>query len=212
MLTRLCFAVLALLPNLGSAAPRSGLYGFITLAASDVATVDPTTFLDAPLVDVYHVSICNCYSQPVAALEVRIRGEIVNNNTDFGLTFKETADLPTYGPFTVADTFFVVHENVSQVISLDWIDDGAELTATFVLAGEPRLIPSMAERVVAVLSVPAGSPTLDSSIVDVAIGFMERQLKIVSFPFAEFRSPCIPEPATGVLAGLALVSVASRRR
>jgi hypothetical protein len=213
MLTRLTFVAFALLPNFGLAA--TGIYGSIKLAEANVANLDPTTLLPAAPVDVYHVSLCNCNPLPVRSLQLGFESNFVNNNGDFGITFKETADLPALGPFVVADSFFVVNEDPSLVLAVAnyTVDDGDMLQAAYTLAGPANLIPSMAERVVAVLSVPAGSSALDSSIVRGALTDIDGQfLDSVVFRL-DNNTPCsIPEPTTCVLAGLALVGAAGRRR
>ncbi len=205
------FAVSALVPTPGIAA--TGVFGSIRLAQTNVANIDPTTLAPAEPVDVYHVSLCNCNPLPVRALQIGFEGDFVNNDTDSGVTFKETADLIDIGPYAVADSFFVVNDDVSLVLAVSsyTIDDGNALRSAYTLAGAPTLIPAMAERVVAVLSVPAGSPALDASIVRQPAADVGGQFSNFVF-LPDNSTPCIPEPTTAALAGLALVGFAARRR
>lgn len=192
------------------------LYTNIYLAATDVANVDPNTLLSAEPVDVYHVTICNCTSSPVAAIRARFQGDFVNNPTPYGFvqSFRETAELPMFGPYTIADSFFVVGEGNARALLPapgQTIDNGGVLAASYTLWGPPpRLVPARSERVIAVLSVAAGTRPINRGVVielDAAIksGFQ------TLFPFTP-GTPCIPEPATCVLSGLASVGFAARRR
>lgn len=213
MLARWCFVVVALFPNLGLA--ETGVFGSFRLAATNVANIDPTTLAPAAPVDVYHVSLCNCNPLPLKSLQIGFEGDFINNNTASGVTFKETADLPVIGPYTVADSFFVVNDDVSLVLAVPGytIDDGSVLRAAYTLIGAANLIPSMQERVIAVLSVPAGSPALDASIVRQPAADVGGQFSNFVF-LPDNSTPCIPEPTSCILAiaGFGVIGSSIRRR
>jgi hypothetical protein len=202
-------AIFTLLPTCCLAA--EGIFGSVYLAASDVATFDTSTFSPGPAVDVYHVSLCNCLSTAIGSLEARFVGDFVNNESVLGLTFKETPDLPMLGPNIIADTYFVTNEDLSSLLALQPVDDGSTLYAAYTFAGAAEVVPVNEERVIAVLTVLAGSPALTSANVDLlrtAVGGVFGPDPV----FGAGPFTCIPEPTTCVLAGLALVGPAARRR
>lgn len=187
----LCFVATAAL-----AAP---LAGSVALVQSGVDTFDPGTFLPGTIVDVYEVTVENPNAGDATSLEFAFPGDWVNNQSG-GLTFQDSNALPVLGPYTVADTFFVLPTGTSD-LAVDIVDDNTMLQASYTVEGEVALVPAGGSVVVAVLSVPTGGEVDAASFVGAAA--IGGELEEVLF---------IPEPSTALLAGLALVGFLARRK
>lgn len=205
MRTLIAAAIVALVAPTANAA----LMGSFVEGAKNVAVVDPGTFQPSSPVDLYEVRVENGLTSPVAALEFRIEGTFVNNPAASGVAFKEGTSLPAFGPFSLADTFFVLPAG-SAASNLpapgQTVDTSGVLAAAWTLAGAPRLIPAGETYTVAVLAVPAGAAAPDASNIALSRAAVDGAFAEITF------GEVIPEPTTCILAGLALVGVAARRR
>lgn len=185
-----------------------------SLLASNVNVVDPVTFHPAPPVDVWGLSVTNGETQPVTSVSVRLNGPFVNNNSASGVTFKVGTGLPRIGPFPQADTFFVLPTGGLQnlVVTPGTIDSDGVLAAEFSTSDGSPLIPAGSSQILVAYSVPAGSPFVPlDEIVDCGC-FKSGDEVLPGTIYLEISLLACPEPTTCVLAGLALVGAAARRR
>jgi hypothetical protein len=178
----------------------------VEAGGKNIANVDPVTFGPAPPVDEYRVALLNSGDVAVSALQLRFEGNFVNNNTASGVSFSARTTFQSItAPFSLADSFFVAplgEFGTFLPAPGQTIDNGSVLAATYTLSGPPRLIPAFSTRTVAVLAVPAGSPPPGYHTLTYGAAIIGDELVV-------FKAP---EPTTCVLAGLALVGAAARRR
>jgi hypothetical protein len=196
------FALVAVLA-VSTAANAATLTGSVVKAQTNVVTFDPNTFGPGPNVDVYHVVVENPNAILADSIGLSLTGEF-QNFASAPLTFKANTSLPTLGPNTVAETFFVV-PNPATILGVNTVDSSTALASNFTSQGGGNFIAAGGSSILAVLSVPTGSPALTGAgwTGNAAVGGV---LETISF------APVIPEPTTCVLAGLALAGAAARRR
>jgi hypothetical protein len=197
MLRLLALSVLLSYSTVACAAP---LFPTLVKASTNVATFDPVTFGPGPNVDVYNLVVTNPNPYPATSIGLSLDGDFINLNSTT-LTFKANAELPTLGPNKVAETFFVVPDP-SKILAVGTIDTDDALASNFTSVGGLTFVPAQGSSIVAVMSIAAGSPSPD--------GWRwtgNAAVNGVLVPIAAF-----PEPTAGVLAGLALVGAAARRR
>ncbi|MEM7682609.1 MAG: dockerin type I domain-containing protein [Planctomycetota bacterium] len=130
---------------------------FVLLDSGRTDVVDPVTFL--PIdggVDVYGFQILNKTGFDVASLSLAFTGDFLNGT----VTTQATSGLPTFGPFTVADTFFVGNGSQAPTfVPASIVDDGTALAGEGGVLGGVW-IPDRATRTVAVFTVPSGANPL----------------------------------------------------
>lgn len=175
------------------------LVGTYELRGADIETFDPATFGPGPNVDEYVVLLTNPNEGDVTSVELTLRGDW--QNFSGMLTFKADGQFPYLGPNFVADSFFVVKNQ----LALDVIDGGGVLQAAFTIAGGGVIVPGGSDgTLIAVVYVPTGTtiyPGLSFGRAAINGAFVD-----IVFP-----GP-VPEPSTFVLGGcLAMTLFASRR-
>jgi hypothetical protein len=199
-------ALLSIL-SCGGAACAAPITATLVVAAANVATFDPNLFAPGPAVDVYNLVAANPNPYPVSSIGLSLNGDFINLGLP-SMAFKAGAELPTLGPNKVAETFFVVPDP-SKVLAVGTIDSNGSLASNYTTQGGATLIPAQGSSVVAVLSLAAGSPfpSMAGWTGNAAInGVLEPGWIFLT------SLPPFPEPTSGVLAGLALVGAAARRR
>lgn len=196
-------ALIALLSS-GALATAAPLRPSLIRDSTDVATFDPRIFAPGPNVDVYHLVVENPNPHPVTSLSLSLTsdGAFINQGVP-NLSFRNSVRSPLLGPNVVAESYFVIPSNLSTalVLAVNTVDTADLLATNYAIQGGAELIPAGGSSVVAVLSIVTGSAVPDMS------GWMGQAvingvLERIAF---------IPEPTTGVLAGLALVGAARRR-
>lgn len=195
------FFALAAILAVATVATAAPLTTKLIKAQTNVATFDPNTFGPGPNIDVYHLEVTNPNSILADSIGLSLTGEF-QNFAAAPLTFKNNTSLPTLGPNTVAETFFVV-PNPATILGVNTVDSSTALASNFTAQGGGNFVAAGGSSILAVLSVPAGSlePSMQGWTGNAAVGGV---LEDIQFG--------IPEPTTCVLAGLALVGAATRRR
>ncbi len=202
---RTLFALLIVAAT-ASFASASTVLGTIVQVETNIATFDPNTFGPGPNVDVFQLVVSNPHAGGATSVELAITGSFVNLNAGAALTFKAGTDLPTLGPNTVGESFFVVPDGFTagDILGVNTSDDGSTLASSYTLPGTTPFVPGDGQAVLAVLSVETGSTTaLALAQGTVGVVAIDGELHTLSF---------IPEPSTAILAMLGLVGVAARRR
>lgn len=186
------FALVAVLA-VSSVASAVALDGRYELRTADIPTFDPVEFAPGPNVDVYDVIVSNSNDGDATSLELALIGDFQNFGTR---TFNPDGELQMLGPNTVADSFFVV----ANELAVEPVDQDGVLSASYTISGGGVLVPAGGEALVAVVTVPTGV-SIEAALSGgrAAIGG--------AFEAVQF----IPEPSTAILAGLALVGFAARR-
>ena len=141
-----------------SAAVAAPLTGTLTLVdAANATIVDAGTFGPIPGgVDVYEVSVDNPNANDVSAigLDLQSAGLFLNGTT----IAKQGAGLPTFGPFTTADSTFNSPVAVGDLLGAGLLQDASNFVVNYSIAGGGVFIPAGGSAVVATLAVPAGAP------------------------------------------------------
>jgi hypothetical protein len=196
------FALVAVLA-VSAAATAAPLRGSLVKSESNVATFDPNIFAPGPAIDIYHVVIENPNASATTSVGLTLDGSFINLGAP-AVSFRNSAALPTLGPNKVAESFFVIpaDKTTAQVLAVNTEDTAGVLSTSFTIQGGANLIPAGGSSILAVLSVAAGSPE-PSQLNWTGNGAVNGVLEAIQF---------IPEPTTCVLAGLALVGAAARRR
>lgn len=170
------------------------LWPSVYLAQVNVDTFDPMTFTSGHHVDVYELVVENPFPGDITSLEISAFGSWVNNQVG-GLTFRDSVDLPNLGPYTVAETFFVLPDGETP-LAVDVVDSDTLLQASYTVAGSVPLVPSGGYAVLAVFSVPTGAPL---NLFDInGRGVID----------GEFYRFAYPEPSSALLLGLGCLGFA----
>ena len=179
----------------------SGLVAQLALVDSGLSTTAPDFVSPGPTIDVYEVVVTNNEAADVTSLAFTLPGPWINNAPSV-VSFHDSPGPYTQGPFTFAETFFVLPPGVNQ-LALGTIDSNTLLESSYSGVGSVALVPAGSSATVAVLSVATGTA------VDLS-GYTG--WGVVSGLDVPITLLVIPEPSAAFLSIVALFGVGLRRR
>ncbi|MEO0529127.1 MAG: hypothetical protein AAF266_00985, partial [Planctomycetota bacterium] len=175
-----------------------------------VATFEPDAFVDGPSIDIYHVEVANPNMADVTSLELELRGSWINYDYT-SVALQAGTALPILGPHRVAETYFVYPGNAPAApLAVNVIDTDELLSASYTFSGDEALIAAGETEVVAVLSVAAGTDPVPGLLPVFGRAVVGGVFECVGYPGDCFPLVQHPEPATFVLACLAIASAGRR--
>lgn len=156
--------------------------------------------------DVYSIVASNPNAAAATSLELSLGGTDMLGLAD--RTFKVGANNPLVFGFEAPDSFFVLPAGVdpADVLAVNTVDTATSLATSYTVAGGAELIPAGGVDVpIVTISVPAGTAWELPEV-------LGRAAVSGAFESVVGATVDIPEPTTVMLAGLALVGFAARRK
>lgn len=155
--SQLVIAVITILCFFGSVSNAAPLVGRIVLDKSNLPTFDPSTFGPGPNIDVHHVVLTNENDEPVTSLSLRLVGDFLDRPQ--AGKYRRSAILTLTGVNEIADSFFVTPASFLPPVMEPPGPPGV-LSGGFSISAEDQgdYLPGGGSTIVAVLSVPTGTP------------------------------------------------------
>lgn len=198
------FAIAALALAPAAAQAEDLLAQFVPSANVGVDTFDPITFGPGPVTDFWNLVVSNPNTGNATSIELDLA---IPGLLDLGqVEFKDSPEPAMLGPNLVADSFFTIPTGSTVLVGEARFADGV-LGASYTVSGDTSFVDADGgEAILAVAAVPTGTfAPFDVFPAGTVIGR-------ASIDGVFQNITIIPEPATVVLAGLALVGFASRRK
>ncbi|MEO0531210.1 MAG: PEP-CTERM sorting domain-containing protein [Planctomycetota bacterium] len=205
----IAFVIIVMAATAASAEP---LISTFVLSEQNVETFDATTFTAGPNIDIYELVLDNSPNiNDVISLELDLclsPGTLLNLSGS-EITFRDQVRYPIFGVSRIAESFFVIPSGTS-LLATNVIDTDFRLRASWTVAGGTPLIPAGGEAVVAVLSVPTGTP------IELLRNPWGRAVISGRFesigPIGPVFNHCVPEPGSLLLIAIGIVSVSAQLR